>query len=398
MTRPTRTIALFTLLCLTAQNAGAGDPATSSTGITIRSEFAGGNVLVKSVAGDVVHIEPDLRGGRDWFYWSFECETSSQRRLRFVLPDKKSMKYIGMQGPAVSADDGQTWDWLGADSVSESTFECDFKPDQTLRLSVTIPYMQSNLDRFLHDSESNEHLTVTELAKTREDRPVELLQIGKPGDGRIPVLMTARHHACETMASYLLEGVLRAAMSDTEDGRAFRNRYVLYSVPMVDKDGVQKGDQGKNRNPHDHNRDYIDQPIFPEIAAIMKLGDEKGIRLAVDFHCPTLWMDYHQVIYFVGPRDMPSANLKNVTQLAGLIKTEFPTTAPRGCLVMLKNERSPGHFSDHFSRRDKAIMATTLEFPYASPGKTMTPSACVGYGSLLLRAWNQIEYETPTTN
>ena len=173
---------------------------------------------------------------------------------------------------------------------------------------------------------------------------------------------------------------------------------MLYSVPMVDKDGVQKGDQGKNRNPHDHNRDYIDQPIFPEIAAIKKLGDETAIRIAVDFHCPTLWMDYHQVIYFVGPRDTPSSNLKNVTQFAGLVKTEFPTTAPRGCLVMLKNERTPGHFSDHFSRRDHAIMATTLEFPYASPGKTMTPSACVGYGSLLLRAWNQVEFETPATN
>lgn len=366
--------------------------------ITIKTDFPGGNGIVEKIDGDVVTLKPDLRGGRDWFYWSIECRTNSSRKLKFVLPDKKYFAYIGMQGPAISSDGGQTWNWLGADSVDGSTFECAFEASKPLRLSVTIPYMQSNLDRLLDDHKDNEYLSVSELAKTREGRSVELLQIGKPGDGRIPVLMTARHHACETMASYLLEGFLRAAMSGTDAGRAFRKRYVLYSVPIVDKDGVHNGDQGKNRNPHDHNRDYLDnpsdgQPLFPEVAAIMKLREAKDIRIAVDFHCPTLWMDYHQVIYFVGPKDVPANNHANVTKLAGLIKEAFPKTAPRGCLVMLKSKRTPGHFSDYFSCGDNAIMATTLEFPYASPGKDMTPAACVGYGQILLRAWNQAVYE-----
>lgn len=379
----------------------------STTGaVSINADFPGGNVIVERIEGDVVTITPDLRGGRDWFYWSFECQTNASRKLRFELPDKRSMKYISMQGPAISSDGGETWDWLGADSVDGTAFECAFDAGQPLRLSVTIPYMQSNLDRLLDEHRKNKHLTVTELARTSGGRPVELFQIGEPGDGRIPVMTTARHHACESMASYLLEGFLRAAMSDTEAGRAFRERYVLYCVPMVDKDGVHNGDQGKNRNPHDHNRDYIEPspaenpndaagPLYPEIAAIMKLRDSKGIRIAVDFHCPTLWMDYHQVIYFVGPKDMPVGNHQNVSQLASLIKAEFPETAPRGCLVLLKNERTPGHFSDYFSRGESTIMATTLEFPYASPGKNMAPAAIVGYGRQLLAAWNEAKFAGP---
>mgnify|MGYP002631803297 FL=1 len=364
--------------------------------VSIKTDFPGGNAIVEKIEGDVVTLKPDLRGGRDWFYWSIECQTNSSRKLRFVLPEKKYASNIGMQGPAISSDGGRTWNWLGADSVDGSAFECAFEADKPLRLSVTIPYMQSNLDRLLNEHKDNKHLSVTELAKTREGRPVELLQVGQPGDGRIPVLTTARHHACETMASYLLEGFLRAAMSDTEAGRAFRERYVLYCVPIVDKDGVHNGDQGKNRNPHDHNRDYTDppsggQPLYPEVAAIMKLREAKDIRIAVDFHCPTLWMDYHQVIYFVGPKEVPKNNHANVTQLASLIKAEFPKTAPRGCQVMLKSERTPGHFSDYFSRGKNAIMATTLEFPYASPGKNMSPAACVRYGGLLLNVWNEFD-------
>lgn len=365
----------------------------AESGISIRSDFPGGNVIVESIKENTVTVKPDLRGGRDWFYWSFECETASSQVVRFELPDEKYMKYISMQGPAVSADGGKTWQWLGADTVDGAAFECAFEAEKPLRLSVTIPYMQINLDRLLKENEDNEHLSVTELARTRGGRPAELLQIGQPGEGRIPVLTTARHHACETMAGYLLEGFLRAAMSETDAGKSFRKRYVLYSVPIVDKDGVHNGDQGKNRNPHDHNRDYIDQPLYPEIAAIMKLREANDIRMAVDFHCPTLWMDYHQVIYFVGPKDIPPNNHANVTEFANRIKSAFPTTAPRGCLVMLKSKRTPGHFSDYFSRSENTVMATTLEFPYASPGKNMSPTAVVSYGHRLLDAWNKAEFK-----
>lgn len=394
-------VGLWTILIpwLTAAGPEHHVTAQVSDGISIRTDFPGGNGIIDKIDGDVVTLKPDLRGGRDWFYWSFECQTNSSRKLKFVLPEKKYFSYISMQGPAISSDGGRTWDWLGADSVDGSSFECVFEGGRPLRLSVTIPYMQSNLDRLLEDHKDNEHLTVTELAKTLGGRPVELLQIGQPGNDRIPVLMTARHHACETMASYLLEGFLRAALSDTEAARLFRTRYVLYCVPIVDKDGVYNGDQGKNRHPHDHNRDYLEppgKPLYPEVAAIMKLRETRGIRIAVDFHCPTLWMDYHQVIYFVGPKDVPENNLANVTRLAGAIKAAFPQTAPRGCLVMLKSQRTPGHFSDYFSRTKNAIMATTLEFPYASPGKDMTPKAVVKYGRTLLDAWNTSVGPVPT--
>ena len=39
--------------------------------------------------------------------------------------------------------------------------------------------------------------------------------------------------------------------------------YLVYVIPFVDIDGVENGDQGKQA-PHDHNRDYINSPIYPE--------------------------------------------------------------------------------------------------------------------------------------
>ena len=93
------------------------------------------------------------------------------------------------------------------------------------------------------------------MTKTRSGREVDLLQINHPAEGLAPMLLTARNHACETMASYVLEGFVQEALSDSWAGSEFRKRYVLYCVPLIDKDGVEAGDQGKGRRPHDHNRD-----------------------------------------------------------------------------------------------------------------------------------------------
>jgi murein tripeptide amidase MpaA len=85
------------------------------------------------------------------------------------------------------------------------------------------------------------------LARSRNGRDVELLQIGEARPTTKSVLVTGRHHAAETVASYVLEGFLLAAMSDDSYVEAFRSTYVLYAVAFVDKDGVEERDQGDER-------------------------------------------------------------------------------------------------------------------------------------------------------
>jgi hypothetical protein len=202
------------------------------------------------------------------------------------------------------------------------------------------------------------------------------------------VLVTGRHHAAETIASYVLEGFLDGALADREAGRAFRKKYVLYAVPFVDQDGVEQGDQGKNRKPHDHNRDYGEKSIYPEVQAIKELASAKHIQFAVDFHCPTLVMPDHQVMYFVGAKEHPRYNFENVAEWAGWIKKGLPKDAPAGPLNWLKDEQneSPKN-SRFFGFREGAILAATLEIPFAPPGKATDPASCRRYGQIMLEAW-----------
>src|SRR3954469_21797836 len=88
--------------------------ASARAEITINTAFPGGNVLVKSSVANTVEIAPDLRGGKPWFYWYFEATASEPGRATFVFARPGA---IGVRGPAISHDDGRTWQWMGADRV-----------------------------------------------------------------------------------------------------------------------------------------------------------------------------------------------------------------------------------------------------------------------------------------
>lgn len=368
--------------------------------VSVHATFPGGNINVLKNEGGEVRLAPDLKGDNPWFYWCFQAKAKSAGRVTFLLPEKVAgftNGGIGKQGPAISTDGGNTWDWMGTKSVVENAFHYDFTDlGDEVRFAVTIPYTRTNLSRFVQSNNKNSHLKTSVLTKSRAGRQVDLLQIGKDEKGRLKVLVTARHHAAETMASYVLEGFLAEAMADTEAGEAFRSRYVLYAVPLVDTDGVEEGDQGKNRKPHDHNRDYTKEGIYPEVQAIMKLGDEQKFQFAIDFHCPTLVMDDHQVMYFVGARRHPRYNFENVAEFCKNMKSGLPSTAPHGPLNWLRDEddRSPKN-SRYFGFQEQAIMSATLEFPFAPPNKKTDVASCREYGRVILRAFVETRFKSP---
>ncbi len=373
--------------------------------VTIRSDFPGGNVIVEKNEGNQIQVAPDLRGGKPWFYWHFEAIASRPGAVTFTF---QGSPLLSVQGPAYSTDAGKTWQWLGPEPCQfapsttppqerRESFTYEFRPNAlAVRFAVAIPYLPENLAAFLAAHQGNAHLRASYLTKTRQGHPVELLQIGEPGSDRNAVFVSARHHACESLASFVLEGFLAEAMSDSVAGRRFRQRYYLLAVPLVDRDGVAAGDQGKNRDPHDHNRDYGPAPIYPEIAAIQALGEAHDIRYQLDFHCPFLRGDIHEAFHFLG---LGTPRIKeNLDELSAWIKEERPQVL-MSPLNFLTDPNKPGAVnpkicSHHFALREGAVLAATLEIPYTQLRPALTPDLARAYGRGLLRAWVHTTFAT----
>ena len=231
--------------------------------IQIDAQIPGGNIIVKAIDDSQVLLNREMRDTKgNWIYWKFRAVFPAAAEFTFHFDDGCC---LSSRGPAVSLDKGKSWAWncprfdLKAESFS---FTADYA-GQEVWFCQCIPYMESNLNEFL-STEAGQSITRLERCRSRKGRSVELLRIG---NGPQKVFLSSRHHCQESMATYALEGILSEVAAHPQK----YSEFTFWAVPFVDKDGVEDGDQGKNRMPHDHARDYGPNAIYPEVRAIMEL-------------------------------------------------------------------------------------------------------------------------------
>ena len=354
--------------------------------LQVDAALPGGNIVVDRIEGDSVSVHQDLRDtAGDWFYWMFRVRGAQGRTLTFHFTKGN---VIGVLGPAMSADGGLTWTWLGKDAVAGSSFKHAFSADEKdVRFCVSIPYFEADLQRFLarHDA-----VRVETLCETKKGRKVERLRLGT---GSTRLLFTARHHACEMIASYVLEGILAEALDDPW----YRASTEILAVPFVDKDGVEDGDQGKNRKPRDHNRDYVGESIHESTKALREYAPawaDGRLKFAMDLHCPALRGDHNETIYFVGSED--AENSKRIEKLSAIL--EAGQTGPlkyssRDFVPFGTAWNTSANFKQGTPLARWALglpggpISTTLEVSYANAnGATVTADSARALGRDLARA------------
>ena len=250
-----------------------------------------------SIGDGVVRLRPDLRDSADWFYYAFRVKNAQGQTLRFVFD---AANRVGARGPAVSADGEKTWRYLSdSPGFSSKEFSYTFGPNEdSVLFSLAILYTQKNWDAWRAKYAENPDFRCSALCKSRKGRDVELLRFGNP-EGKYGIALTCRHHCCEMTASYVLEGFLDEALSDSQAGCWLRENASFFVVPFIDKDGVEDGDQGKGRRPHDHNRDY-NHEIYPEIRSLkaqLPAAFEGKSLVFFDLHCPWIRSGMNEYLY-----------------------------------------------------------------------------------------------------
>ena len=266
----------------------------NSGGIKIHSDYAGGNIKVISIEDNLIKVEQDLRDSDWWFYWNFCVENAQGKELVFEF---MNIEVVGLWGPAMSKDNS-SWEWAGEESfISHKEFRYRFgSEDKKVYFSFSIPYLVKHFEDFYSQYQGHEYLRRKILTDSEKGRSVPLLEVGEPNANK-HIVFTCRHHACESTASYMLEGLLSYFLSQKES--PVLKNYLIHVVPFVDIDGVEEGDQGKARKPHDHNRDYIEKPIYKSTSAIMDYFKDYTPEVAIDFHSPGKWGVQNDYPFFV---------------------------------------------------------------------------------------------------
>ncbi|MBI5693490.1 MAG: hypothetical protein HZC55_25730 [Verrucomicrobia bacterium] len=373
----------------------------------LEADFPGGNLRILSRTGSTFTVAPDLRDTTGWwFHFHFRLRADAGETATVVFPGPNP---IGVRGPAVSLDGGLTWKWAGADRVRKISaegpgawaFEVEAPAGAVdARWAFAPAYTEAHWRAWLAAKAGRGDLAVGELCRSRQGRRVEVIRAGglDPGKIRGVVLLTARHHACESIASYVLEGLLDAALAEDDLGRRWRSQWQIVAMPFADKDGVEQGDQGKNRRPHDHNRDYNASPLYPEVAAWMKLGSElaPAVRLSLDLHCPHIRGQWNDRVYLVGSAGgaWPEKERAFVRTLSRVRRGPIPVREadcylPAGVAWNTAGNYSAGRSNAAWARDTfpDARLAATLEITYADAfGVEMNANAARALGRDLAEA------------
>lgn len=238
----------------------------------ITKNFKGGNIEVIDILGNDVFVNREVRDGTGYFYWAFCVKNAGGKKLRFVFPYHTR---VGRFGAAVSHD-FKNWKWsFTKEIVNEGdAFTYEFKEDENcVYFAHDMVYSEEKLKEFTQKN----NIELKTFTTTKKGRDVPYFTIG---NSEKIVVVTSRHHACESTGTYVLQGFAEGCIE-----KPLSNIKFLF-VPFVDFDGVTDGDPGKNRLPYDHNRDYGDAPIYNETAKLREIADSGNVLMNFDFHSP----------------------------------------------------------------------------------------------------------------
>lgn len=225
----------------------------------------------------------------------------------------------------VVSEDGRHWRAVATRSLPDNRVLLDLEmPGPKLFVARVEPYRLSDLDALLNSIRGDARVQITEIGRTVEGRPLEIVRLG---DAAAPhrVFLRARAHPWESGGNWVVQGLIRRLLRDNDDDsrRALR-RCCVYILPMANKDGVARGRTRFNSNGKDLNRDW-DRPagaqLSPENHALEQwlesmIAQNQRPHLALELH-----NDGNGLLHWSQPRDATvSRYLERMQTLENLLR------------------------------------------------------------------------------
>ena len=292
----------------------------ATSGITFHTDFDRGSL------GQMSRVGPSLYRGttRHWikadgigdqYYWFFfraagtkgETATFELGRLTGIYRGNTHEVYTSGTQPVYSYDQS-VWHRIPDVSYDDSSkvfrFTHTFESD-TVWIAYAHPYPWERAQALAATAKQSPFAHVDQLGRSRERRPIHLITITDPSvpAGRKQVVFVqALQHSGEDAGGYMAEGMVRFLLSDTEETRRVRERFVVHVVPALNPDGLVRGITRYNAAMADLNSLWTDSIVRePEVAAVKQwiAGQyQQGVCVAVflDIHNQTQQWNNHALI------------------------------------------------------------------------------------------------------
>ena len=281
----------------------------------ITANFDAGNIDVISLEDkkDIqLAIRPDV--GEEFFQW-FNFRLSGEIGEQYVLNIVNAGEASYLEGwenyQAVASYDREYWfrlptSYKDGKLTIVAELECD-----TIQIAYFAPYSYERHQDLLAAVQTHPLVSVEHLGETLDKRDLTLVKIAD-GDSssdksKRNIWIMARQHPGETMAEWLVEGLLYSLLdSDNAIAKLLLEKANFYIVPNMNPDGSVRGHLRTNAVGTNLNREWLSPSLekSPEVFHVINKMEATGVDLFYDVHGDEA-LPY---VFLAGSQGTPSYN------------------------------------------------------------------------------------------
>jgi hypothetical protein len=264
-------------------------------------------------------------------HWNFKLYAEPGTRVNLVIskmtPDvyngRKAVAWWKFKNPISLYISYDQKEWIALSTSTTRSFDLTvnfvMKGDM-VQIARIPPYTTANLEILKNMILPEKTARVFNIGTTVEGRPLEIIQLGN-SNARHSVIIRARSHPWEDGGSWVVDGLVRAYLS--EWNRIWANELCVYIMPMANKDGVVRGMTRFNVAGKDINRNMdkkADPLLCPENFALENficalIAEGKKPSLGIDLH-----NDDYGGLHLAHHERNDSSFMKNIKTFEGLMK------------------------------------------------------------------------------
>ncbi len=257
----------------------------------ISANFDGGNIEVinqDNLDNIQLAIRPD-EGGEFYQWFNFKLHGAVGQRYTLNIVNAGSASYVkGWHDyQAVASYDRQQWFRLPT-RYQDGTLTIDVELDcEAIQIAYFAPYSYERHQDLLSAVQVHPLVSLEHLGHTLDNRDITLVKVGDGDDEKANIWITARQHPGETMAEWLVEGLLHNLLdSDCPTAKALLDKANFYIVPNMNPDGSVRGHLRTNAAGVNLNREWQTPSLAksPEVYHVVNKMKETGVDLYYDVH------------------------------------------------------------------------------------------------------------------
>jgi murein tripeptide amidase MpaA len=258
--------------------------------IKVSSHFDAGAIEVVSTAHPE-QIQLNLRKDShadfmQWFYFRLQGARDQACTIQILNAGQATYAAGFEDYRAVASYDREEWFRVDTEYDGKVMTIKHTPTEDSVYYAYFEPYSWERHLSLLGRAAYSEHVRIEDLGSTVDGRDLNMLVIGEESAGQ-KVWIIARQHPGETMAEWLVEGMLDSLLDASNPvGRKILEKAVLYVVPNMNPDGSVRGNLRTNAAGANLNREWMTPSLetSPEVFHVRNKMHATGCDLFLDIH------------------------------------------------------------------------------------------------------------------